>query len=167
MEKASVLFVVVSLLSACGHQQYHAPENMPLSKLHIQTASKEIHSHDVLLTEHKVCADDETYSLGSLSRDEAINISIPSQKKFEFVINSYANLKLTKDSSNQEISCTASIAFTPHENTHYYARHWVSQDAKNCTIRLFDRKGKVLPSKEIAVKNMANNKKNMNCLTAK
>jgi hypothetical protein len=167
MKKASILFVMASLLSACGHQQYHAPENMPLSKLNIQTASNEIHSHEVLLTEHKVCADDEIYSLGSLSRDEAISINIPSQKEFKFVINSYANLKLTKDSSEQEISCVASIAFTPHDNTPYYARHWVSQDAKNCTIRLFDRKGKVLPSKEITATKLPENQKNTNCLTAK
>ena len=143
------LIFIVSFLSACGHQQYHAPEDVSLSVLHIQTASKNTHIHDVLFTQQKICTEDEVYSLGALSRDDAIKINIPSQQQFEFIINSYATLKLTKDSHQQEISCTASLAFTPKDNTQYYARHWVSQDAKNCTIRLFDKKGKILPSKEI------------------
>ena len=147
--KISPLF----LLAACSHQQYKAPEGIPLSGLHIQTASKQIHQHEVLFSDIKLCQEQNKISLGNLNNDVPITVEVPSQQPFAFVINSYANLKLTQDSKQQKLDCSSSLEFTPQEGQQYYARHWVSQDAKECTIRLFDQKGKILPSQAIAQQN--------------
>lgn len=137
------------LLAACSHQQYKAPEGIPLSNLHIQTASKQAHQHEVLFTDINLCREQKKISLGNLNKQQPISVGVPSQQLFAFVINSYANLKLTKNSDQQKLDCSTSIEFTPELEQKYFARHWVSQDAKECTIRLFDHKGKILPASTI------------------